>query len=67
MGKIIFPNLSYKINGILLSVHNQLGKFRSEKEYADAIKNQLIENKIIYQREKILPPSYHLKVKIRKK
>ncbi len=31
MADIIYSDLSYKINGTLFKVHNQLGKFCSEK------------------------------------
>jgi len=34
--KPIYAELSYKINGVLFAVHNELGRYRSEKIYADA-------------------------------
>lgn len=57
-GKLIHKELSYKINGILFDVHNELGRFRSEKEYCDGIEKKLKIFKIDYLREKILPPSF---------
>ena len=39
MGKIIYSDLSYSINGILFKVHNELGRFRNEQEYGDAIES----------------------------
>ena len=56
--KLIYPELSYKITGILFAVHNELGRSRSEKQYGDAIENYLKIYEIVYEREKILPPSF---------
>lgn len=58
MGKIIYPDLSFKINGILFKTHNNLGKFCSEKQYADFIEICLKESQLKYEREKVLPPSF---------
>ncbi|MBI2967573.1 MAG: GxxExxY protein [Bacteroidetes bacterium] len=49
--KIIYPELSYKIVGILFHVHNALGRFAREKQYCDFIEKILIELKIPYIRE----------------
>ena len=38
--KLIYPELSYKITGILFAVHNELERFRNEKQYGD--KNAII-------------------------
>jgi len=56
--KLIYPELSYKITGIFYKVHNSLGRFRSEKSYADAIENLLQKNKVKYEREKNLGKSF---------
>ena len=56
--QLIYPKLSYKINRILFKVHNELGRFLNEKQYADAIEKYLLETNIQYEREKILPPSF---------
>ena len=50
--KIIFPNLSYRITGILFSVHNELGRFCTERQYCDLLEYKLKENNINYIREK---------------
>ena len=50
--KIIHKELSYKINGILFKVHNELGRFCREKQYADTIELLLKDAKIDYAREK---------------
>jgi len=31
-GELIYPDLSYKINGILYSIHNEVGRFAREKQ-----------------------------------
>ncbi|OGZ34736.1 MAG: hypothetical protein A2174_02200 [Candidatus Portnoybacteria bacterium RBG_13_41_18] len=56
--KVLFPELSYKICGFCFQVHNKLGRYRNEKQYADALGNLLTENKIEYIREKKLPASF---------
>ncbi len=58
MGKIIYPDLSFKINGILFKTHNHLGKYCNEKQYADFIEKLLKESQLKYEREKVLPPSF---------
>ena len=49
--KIIHKELSYKINGILFKVHNELGRFCREKQYSDAIEPLLKNAEISYVRE----------------
>ena len=56
--KIIYPELSFKINGILFKIGKQLNRFRNEKQYCDAIELALQNERIKYEREKILPPSF---------
>ena len=51
--KMIYKELSYKINGIRFKVHNELGRFFKEKQYADTIELLLKDAKINYTREKI--------------
>jgi len=53
--KVIHPELSYKITGILFKVQNGLGRFCNEKQYGDAIEKMLLESSIKYEREKELP------------
>ena len=33
--KIIYEDLSYKVTGVLMSAHNELGPYAREKQYAD--------------------------------
>lgn len=55
--KIIHPELSYKIGGVLFSVHNNLGRFCKEKQYQDTFEEELKKIGIFYEREKKLPIS----------
>jgi len=65
--KLIYPELSYKINGILFAVHNKIGRFSNENQYADAVENYLKKRGVIYEREKILLPSFENESKGRNK
>lgn len=55
---LIYPELSYKITGVLFSVHNELGRYCSEKQYADKIEFYLKKLSVTYEREKILEISF---------
>lgn len=57
-GKLLYPELSYKICGLCFSVHNKLGRYRNEKQYGDCLETILKENNIKYEREKELPVSF---------
>lgn len=65
--KIIFPELSYVVTGILFKVHNDLGGYCNEKQYSDAIENYLKKENIKYEREKILLASFEGELKGRNK
>lgn len=52
MTSLIYKEEAYKIIGICMEVHNQLGKGFNEVVYADALEIELIDNNIIYSREK---------------
>lgn len=49
--KIIYGDLCYRLYGLLYYIHNELGRYCSEKQYADAFEIVLKENKINYIRE----------------
>jgi len=55
--KIVYKDLSYRINGLLFKIHNELGKFCREKQYGDALEKLLGIEKLKFEREKELPIS----------
>lgn len=55
--KVIYRELSYRINGLLFNAHNALGRFCREKQYGDAIEKLLTESNTVFEREKSLPVS----------
>lgn len=67
MEKLIYPELSYKINGILFAAHNELGQFCNEKQYCDLIESYFKKLNLQYEREKVLPPSFKDELKGRNK
>ncbi|MDO5979905.1 GxxExxY protein [Flavivirga spongiicola] len=51
MSKLIYKEEAYKMIGICMEVHNQLGKGFNEVVYADALEIELMDNGISYSRE----------------
>jgi GxxExxY protein len=51
MDKILHKELSYEIMGLCFAVHNELGRFCKEKQYANRFEELLIEKDIKYRRE----------------
>ena len=49
--KVIYPELSYKIIGILFDVHNSLGNRYQEKYYQRAVEVKLKNQKMSYEKE----------------
>jgi len=49
--QLIQKELSFKINGICFDVHNRIGRFGRERQYADDIEECLKKEKISYKRE----------------
>lgn len=56
--RVLHPELSYLITGFCYKIHNELGRYRNEKQYADALETFLKEKKVSYYREKPLLPSF---------
>ena len=46
MAKLVHPELSYKLVGILYKIYNKLGGGYQEKVYQSALRRELTENKI---------------------
>lgn len=53
--KIIFQELSYLLNGVCFSVHNDIGRWAREKTYCDLVEAKLKELNILYKREWAVP------------
>ena len=49
--KILYKELSYKLNGILFNIHNKLGRFSREKQYSDELEVSLKNSDLNYKRE----------------
>jgi GxxExxY protein len=58
MDKIIYKEESYKIIGICMEVHNQLGAGFLEIVYKDALEYEFRKNNIQYEREKMYDVFY---------
>jgi len=56
--KLVFPELSYQLSGIFFEVHNALGRFCNEQQYADATERLLKRQGLSYIREFQLPKSF---------
>jgi len=52
MAKLIYPDLSYKMVGILFTVYNDLGYGYQEKYYQRAVSEELKKAKLSYRRER---------------
>jgi GxxExxY protein len=61
--RLVYPELSYKITGVLFAAHNELGKFCNENQYGDFLDAYFKKLGIKYEREKILPPMFKDEVK----
>jgi len=51
LDKVIYPELSYELNGVFFKVQNELGCFCREVQYCDAIEKILKDKSIEYKRE----------------
>ncbi|WP_026776558.1 GxxExxY protein [Polaribacter sp. Hel_I_88] len=58
MNSLLYKEDTYKIIGICMEVHNQLGKGFSEVVYSDALEIEFINNNIEYSKEKTFNITY---------
>ncbi len=49
--ELLHRELSYELQGILFTVHNEIGRFGREKQYGDLFEQRLKEKSIQYHRE----------------
>lgn len=49
--KVVHPELSYTIVGVLFEAHKELGAYAREKQYGDFIEKRFKETNLPYQRE----------------
>lgn len=49
--ELIYQELTYAIRGVLFAVHNELGSYAREKQYADVAKRIFKEKGVPYKRE----------------
>lgn len=59
MPKIVQKELSYKIMGILFSIHNELGNRYQEKYYQRAIEEGLKQEKLKFNKELVVDLLYN--------
>jgi len=52
---LLYPELSYKVSGVLFKVHNKLGRFCREIQYGDLLELELKNAGLLFEREKVLP------------
>ena len=48
---LYYPKLSYELTGIMFKVHNELGRFKTERQYCDLFEEKLKLGKFDYRRE----------------
>jgi GxxExxY protein len=58
--KLLYPELSYEIVGMCFEVHNELGQFAREKQYASLLEAKFKSNGIKYEREYALGDSRNI-------
>jgi GxxExxY protein len=61
MAQLIYPELSYKLMGVLFKIHSDLGPSYTEKQYQKAIAIQLNSRHINFQKEAPVTLSYENK------
>lgn len=59
MAKLVYPDLSYKIVGILFKVHSKLGSWYQEKYYQRAVEVALKEERLSFEKEIMVNLSFN--------
>ena len=54
MTKLLYSDLTFKLNGISIQLRKEIGRFGKEKQYCDLYEEKLKENNIAYKREVIV-------------
>ena len=49
--KLLYGELGYRLNGLLFAVHNELGRYAKEKQYANLLEEKFKTAGILYKRE----------------
>ncbi|MGV3528955.1 MAG: GxxExxY protein [Flavisolibacter sp.] len=62
MADLIFKDESYKLIGICMEVHRELGMGFKEAVYKEALELEFIDNEIVYEREKLYEIEYKGKI-----
>lgn len=55
--KLIFSDLSFKLNGIAIQIYKEIGRFGREKQYSDLFEVKLKEASLKYLREQTVGDS----------
>jgi len=56
--ELVYPELSYKLVGLLFDVYNSLGSGHKEKYYCNAIDKALVDASIKFEKELFIPLYY---------
>lgn len=56
--ELVYPELSFLVNGVIFQVRKELGRYKSEKQYCDAIENVLKAKDVAYERERVIPQTF---------
>jgi len=59
MANLLYPELSYKLIGILFKIHNKLGAGYQEKYYQRALEKEFTINSIPFKREVLVNLEYN--------